>query len=197
MCQIYFLRHEQRHPKDVSFLSPLTDEGIQNSREKIPHLLTPLQIDVIYSSPYLRTLQTIRPFALTEGLKVQVEWALAEAIYPNDIRRDFQDIVCPTYTSLFPPEQEFRDLTYRQLVQRITRFMQYVQKIHPGKTVLFVTHLPVMNAARVGWRGENVKIYDDLKILVPGSLVRFTTPADRTPDLEVSNETARETTVRT
>ena len=54
--KIILLRHEKRG-LDVGFMSPLTDEGYLNSI-KLPQKLQSYKIDAIYSSPFLRTLQT-------------------------------------------------------------------------------------------------------------------------------------------
>ena len=59
--KIYILRHEER-TIDASFFSPLTKQGILNSINLIP-LLENLNITTIISSPFIRTLQTIKPYS--------------------------------------------------------------------------------------------------------------------------------------
>ena len=58
--KIYVLRHEDR-TMDLTFFSPLTKNGLDNSIELIKHLERE-KINIIYSSPYIRTLQTIYPY---------------------------------------------------------------------------------------------------------------------------------------
>ena len=57
--KIYILRHEDR-TMDLTFFSPLTKNGLEKSVKLIDHLEKE-RINVIYSSPYIRTLQTIYP----------------------------------------------------------------------------------------------------------------------------------------
>ena len=62
--KIYILRHEDR-TMDLTFFSPLTKKGLEKSL-KISDELEKLNINSIYSSPYIRTLQTIYPYFITE-----------------------------------------------------------------------------------------------------------------------------------
>ena len=57
--KIYLLRHEDR-TMDLTFFSPLTKNGLENSNELVKYLERE-KINTIYSSPYIRTLQTIYP----------------------------------------------------------------------------------------------------------------------------------------
>ena len=59
--KIYILRHEQR-TKDASFFSPLTKKGHENAKNLVD-TLKKLNINKIYCSPYIRTLQTIHPYS--------------------------------------------------------------------------------------------------------------------------------------
>ena len=65
--KIYLLRHEDR-TMDLTFFSPLTKNGLENSVELIKHLEKE-KIDTIYSSPYIRTLQTIYPYSKKYNIK--------------------------------------------------------------------------------------------------------------------------------
>lgn len=58
--KIYILRHEDR-TIDCSFFGPLTKKGLINSGKLIDKL-EKLNIDEIYCSPFIRTMQTIYPF---------------------------------------------------------------------------------------------------------------------------------------
>ena len=59
--RLYILRHEDR-TMDLTFFSPLTKNGLEKSNELINHLENE-RINCIYSSPYIRTLQTIYPYS--------------------------------------------------------------------------------------------------------------------------------------
>ena len=57
--KIYLIRHEDR-TMDLTFFSPLTKIGLENS-VKLITTFEKEKINTIYSSPYIRTLQTIYP----------------------------------------------------------------------------------------------------------------------------------------
>ena len=58
--KIYLLRHEDR-TQDATFFSPLTKQGLENSVKLIKDL-EKSNINIVYSSPFIRTLQTIHPY---------------------------------------------------------------------------------------------------------------------------------------
>ena len=59
--RLYILRHEDR-PEDCSFFTPLSEQGLINSN-KLTTILEKCKINYIISSPFIRTLQTIVPYA--------------------------------------------------------------------------------------------------------------------------------------
>lgn len=67
---IYFVRHAQR---DFSIkedrISPLSDKGKKDS-EAVREYLKDKEIDILYSSPYLRAVETLKPFSLYSGLDI-------------------------------------------------------------------------------------------------------------------------------
>ena len=74
---ICVVRHERRFscPK---FFTSLTPKGLENSRLLIDKLKN-LEIDQIFCSP-LRTVQTIYPYADNTNKKINIEYALYEAV---------------------------------------------------------------------------------------------------------------------
>lgn len=142
--EIYLLRHEQRGA-DTSYESSLTPQGLFNSETTVCSELEKLNIRVIYCSPFKRTLQTIRPFCLKYGLKVNLEWALIESI-PDDpkILDEFDNIINKKYIPYMPaPKPPKKIINWETLKERTNNFVKSLR----GKTnVLLVTHMPVINA---------------------------------------------------
>ena len=65
--KVILLRHEKR--EDYSgYFSNLTDDGLKDSF-KLEKKLSKMNIDKIYSSPFVRTLQTIFPYATKQNKK--------------------------------------------------------------------------------------------------------------------------------
>jgi len=80
--KIYILRHEDRLD-DCSLFTPLTKMGLINSNN-LKNILNNLKINIIFSSPFIRTLQTIYPYSKYYSYKINLEYGLAE-IYHQDL----------------------------------------------------------------------------------------------------------------
>jgi len=154
--KLILLRHEERG-YDVGFYSELTYYGIYNSfllEEKLKNY----NIDVIYSSPFIRTLQTIYPYCDKYNKKVNAEYGLYEYqhnIYflltewyytVNDILDDdLRMIINNNYNSIVNKD----DFTILEdeinLERRIIKFFDYLNVKHKNDTILLVSHKGVIN----------------------------------------------------
>ena len=154
--KIILLRHEERG-YDISFNSELTDNGIINSL-LLPNKLKKYNIDVIFSSPFIRTLQTIYPYSNQYNKKVNIDYGLYEYIHNpyflliqwyyniDDIKdKDLQSIINKNYYSIvdkndFSILEDDNDLT-----KRLTKFFNFLKQNYDNKTVLIVSHKGVIN----------------------------------------------------
>ena len=73
--KIYLLRHEIRDLKNPTFYSPLLKQGLDNA-DKLKYILKTQSIDTIYSSPFKRVFQTVKPYCNLEDKKVNIEYSL-------------------------------------------------------------------------------------------------------------------------
>ena len=103
--RIYILRHEER-TTDASFFAPLTKNGIINS-VRLVSLLEKLNITKIYSSPFVRTLQTILPYSKKKNIKINLEYGLVEIQHPDIIAPKGIKVELPNYL-----EEEFNKNIY-------------------------------------------------------------------------------------
>ena len=85
--KLYILRHEDR-TKDCTLFSPLTELGLSNSFQ-LKSILNNENINIIYSSPYIRALQTVYYYAEKYNIKINIELGLGEIqikdLLPNTI----------------------------------------------------------------------------------------------------------------
>ena len=154
--KIYILRHEDR-TQDATFFSPLTEVGLENSI-KLINTLEKLNINYIYSSPYIRTLQTIYPFLKKSEIKVKLDYGLSEIKNQNLIPKNSHTTRLPEYMiKSFQAEPNYRssvepeDIPYPEeeidVQKRIKNFLKNLINNH-GKTddtILLVTHQIVCN----------------------------------------------------
>lgn len=98
--KIYILRHEDR-TLDATFFAPLTYNGHLRS-QKLVSYLRENQINKIYSSPFVRTLQTVNPYlkylkSKNKNLKVNLDYGLSEIQHPHIIPEKSYKINLPIY----------------------------------------------------------------------------------------------------
>ena len=81
MSTFYFVRHAKAgsrgHWKGDDRVRPLSKKGVRQAEDLID-VFKPLKITAVYSSPYLRCVQTIEPLAKDRGVEIQESPALAE-----------------------------------------------------------------------------------------------------------------------
>lgn len=152
MTNIYIIRHGEtdsniRHTclghKDV----PLNENGIKQA-EELAERLKELKIDIVYSSPLNRAIETINPtaargicapvtmsFALIErdfGIWDDMTFEEIEARYPAEFKAWHED-----WTGYKIPEGESSE----EVQSRINVFMKKIIDNHRGKNIAVVTHL--------------------------------------------------------
>jgi broad specificity phosphatase PhoE len=162
--KIILLRHEERE-NNVGFNSNLNENGILKTFElskKLSKLNKQYNIKYIYSSPFIRTLQTIYPYSQEHKKKVKIEYGLYEYLhnpyflitkwknYIDDIHdKDLKSIINKKYVS----KVNINDLNVLEnednLIKRISIFFDYLIKKHNKKSnnyaLLLVSHKGVIN----------------------------------------------------
>jgi broad specificity phosphatase PhoE len=149
--KLYILRHEERI-SDATFFSPLTEKGLINSNNLV-NKLEKLNITKIYSSPYIRTLQTIYPFSIKKNIKVNLEYNLIEIQHESIIAPKSKGIKLPSYMaamfnynpdykSAMQPEMINYPETFEQVEYRTKQFLKaLISKYHnTNEVILLVTH---------------------------------------------------------
>jgi broad specificity phosphatase PhoE len=154
--KIYILRHEDR-TMDGTFFSPLTKDGLDNSIRLI-EIINKCNIDQIYSSPFIRTLQTVLPFAKHKNIKINLEHSLSEIQHPHIIPVKSYQITLPqyiaeqfnynpNYSSYLDPTQHIYPENEKNVCDRIKKFIAKLIKenIDSNSNILLVTHQIVCN----------------------------------------------------
>jgi broad specificity phosphatase PhoE len=154
--KIYILRHEDR-TMDGTFFSPLTQDGLDNSI-KLIEILNKCNIDVIYSSPFIRTLQTVLPYSKSKGIKINLEHSLSEIQHPHLIPIKSYQINLPqyiaeqfnynsNYTSSLDPAYHTYPEDEKCVNNRVKKFItKLVNEMASTKhNILIVTHQIVCN----------------------------------------------------
>jgi broad specificity phosphatase PhoE len=149
--KIYILRHEER-TIDCTFFAPLTKKGLENSI-KLSNYLLPLNIDEIYCSPFIRTLQTITPYINKTHKKLKLEYGLIEIKHESIISPKSHNVELPDYlTEFFNYDNNYTTLintnqikypeNTNDLKNRVYFFLRHllIQYHKTNKNILLVTH---------------------------------------------------------
>ena len=155
--KIYILRHEDR-TQDATLFSPLTKNGLDRSL-KLAEVLKKKDVDVIFSSPYIRTLQTVYPFAKERNKKINLEYSLSEIQHPHLIPEKSYTVSLPSYiaesfnynenyTSILEPEDHKYPEDQKNVSLRIKKFLNKImtEYLTTKKNILIVTHQAVCNS---------------------------------------------------
>ena len=161
---IYLLRHEKRFPIPT-FFTTLTTEGHDNTQalsEKI-NIINP---DIIISSPFLRCIQTIYPYAITYKKKVNIDYALYEFLEDplftkNNYKHDHSELYekYPDCKNIINEEYQpyitidhitFPEHTFGELNKRLLPFIKYLQKTYSRTNIkiLIVSHMSVISSIK-------------------------------------------------
>jgi len=154
--KIFILRHEDR-TQDASFYAPLTKNGLEKSK-KLINKLEELNINHVYSSPYIRTLQTVYPYVKIHDKKIKLEYSLSEindlqlipknaygAYLPEYLAESF--LYDENYKSFMQPSELKYPENEKDVICRTKNFLKNVITNHykSDDRVLLVTHQVVCN----------------------------------------------------
>ena len=136
---VYLLRHAESQPSPTMGEPdwPLTERGRQQALDIVPQLVK-LGIDAIYSSPFPRAIDTVRPFADQQGLPIRVRHDLRERKLTDDWLPDIRSAIGKTWEDFqFAfPDGESSAACQLRVVAAVT---DIVGK-HHGETLLVSSH---------------------------------------------------------
>jgi len=154
--KIFIIRHEDR-TQDATFFSPLTKTGLENSIKLIP-ILESLNIKYVYSSPFIRTLQTVYPFLKQTNTHVKIDYGLSEIKHEDLIPKWSHATRLPEYMNEnffvdpnYKGSIEIEDIPYPEkemdVQKRVKAFLKNIVANHYNSddNILIVTHQVVCN----------------------------------------------------
>lgn len=151
--RIYILRHEKRNLDNPLFDSSLTEEGLKNANKLVPKIER-INFDTIYTSPFLRVLQTIYPYCIKNNRLVKVDNSLYESMddvkFNNKNKNNtwqnlpdkYKNIVDKDYVSIVK-NVKLRE-TFEEVCERVKPLIQNI--IKENNDVLIVSHQTICNA---------------------------------------------------
>lgn len=136
---IYFIRHAQSHPSAKLFHSewPLSELG-RKQASKLALLIEYLEIQKMISSPFVRCLDTIKPFVTNSQVDVEVHDDLRERYIVDKLVDNFSEIWKKSWDDFHfsLPGCE----SSHQAQQRFSNAIELIVKKHRGSTLGISTH---------------------------------------------------------
>ena len=171
--KIILLRHEERYEIPLFFTS-LTEKGLINSKN-LSKKINEINPDVIYCSPFLRTIQTIKPYCLDYNKKIRIEYSLYEYIHANEFsksnyKHDVTELNPEIYSNITEDYESLircDDLVYREnediLRNRVYNFIKNIHQRHIGKNILIVSNMSTLNMIK-NYYDHKTQLEDLLKV---------------------------------
>lgn len=149
--KLILLRHFQRFSKPL-FFTELTTVGKKNANSIVSRLST-LNIKHVFSSPFLRTIQSVVPFCEYSGIKINAENGLYESlddcVFKNQPIYDIRNI--ESYTQHI--NTDYKSVVYKNHItypdslnnvnERVTKFYKWIIKHYKENkdgNILCVSH---------------------------------------------------------
>lgn len=155
---IYTIRHHERSEQSSLFDEPLTAKGKQMAMLETYRMLLDRKIDIIFSSPFVRCIQTILPYIWLSNAIVRVENSLYEFDVNEQVIHEPQTLtdrecvisgvsntrILKSIMSLEELQNENKDMFF----ERVSDFKKFVKEMYSTseQNVLLCTHMSVVNA---------------------------------------------------
>lgn len=128
--------------------TPLSPDG-QQEAEQLAKSLINEKIDLILTSPLVRSKQTadilgkkLKIKVITEPLLTERDYGVADGQTINDVEKKFPAYTTHRRTAVLPQAE-----TAEQLAQRVKKLFTKITKQYPGKTIVCVTHNGLLRSA--------------------------------------------------
>jgi 2,3-bisphosphoglycerate-dependent phosphoglycerate mutase len=116
---------------------PLSAAGVEQAQQLVD-VLTPLGITVVFSSPYIRAVATVRPFAQRVGLEISLVPELRERKLTEERRDDWRQLLQQSWADFrFALPQCESSLACQQ---RMHACLTRLAARHRGQTLLVASH---------------------------------------------------------
>ncbi len=137
MTKLIFIRHARSDSSvQDDFTRPLTETG-QAAAASLPELFKDTPINHIYSSPFVRSIHTVKPLADARGLAIKESANLQERKIGEWVA-DFLEFA----------EKQWQDFDYKlpnaeslqEVQDRVVQQVNLILETHPGQTIVIGTH---------------------------------------------------------
>lgn len=145
----------------------LTEEG-RAQAEAVAEQLNRVKLKALYSSPIDRTMETAKPIAERQGLRVQARRGLTELEFGRWSDKTFKTL---RRTKLWPVIQQWpsgarfpEGESMLEVQQRGVREVEALREKHPKETVCCVSHADVIKLITAHYLGVHIDLFQRIEI---------------------------------
>lgn len=144
MTSVYFVRHaEPNYNNHDDMLRELTEKGLQD-RRLVTAFLADKQIDKVLSSPYLRSVDTVKDFADRHGFEIEIVEDFRERKIDNCWIEDFEGF-CRQQWSDFNYKLSDGETLYEVQRRNVAALLEAVKQ-NPGRNLVVGSHGTALSA---------------------------------------------------
>lgn len=152
--------------------------GLGHEQAKIAALrIAELNIDAVYSSPLERAKETAAPISAACGLKTQIERGLFECDFGDWTGKQLKDLMkLPEWQSVQRAPSTFRfpnGESFTEMQTRMVNALDKLRKLHPGGTIVCVSHADTIKAAVAHAMGTHIDLFQRI-VISPASISAVT-----------------------
>jgi len=136
-----------------------------------------LNIDAVYSSPLERAKGTAAPISAACGLKTQIERGLFECDFGDWTGKQLKDLMkLPEWQTVQRAPSTFRfpnGESFTEMQTRMVNALDKLRKLHPGGTIVCVSHADTIKAAVAHAMGTHIDLFQRI-VISPASISAVT-----------------------
>ena len=146
----------------------LADAGHQQAQRAAERIAELKSVDAIYASPLERARETAAPIAAARGMKVQIDKGLLECDFGDWTGAELKKLMkLPEWgtvqrapsTFTFPGGESFSEMQVR-----IVSALDRLRSLHPGGTIVCVSHADPIKAAVAHAMGTHLDLFQRIVI---------------------------------
>lgn len=177
VTEVYFLKHSQYnrfnyYDVDDTFLIKNERQILTCKGEKLADEVSNKEelqnIDVVFSSHYVRALSTAKYVASKNNIDINVSDKLGERIYGN-VNEDYEKF----------EKKQLLDFDYKvingeslnDVKKRMTDYLKTILKIYEGKRICIVTHSACLIALFSAWCNKEYNCDEELMLSYQGNVI--------------------------
>lgn len=147
---LYTLRHEKRSLSNPLFKSPLLPQGEVIANDILISKLEKCNIDIIYTSPFLRCINTIKPYALKNNVPIHVDYNLYEWMTHPDFENERVQTLEDKSQFSSVSNDDINIVFPETISSRLTRTKQFMIDLEEkykdtNLNILICTHMDIMH----------------------------------------------------